>query len=272
MPRTGRASVGGVCYHVLNRGNARRTVFSKDGDYAAFLTALGHAHEELPMRVLAYCLMPNHFHLVLWPHADGDLSRWMHWLTNAHVRRYHQHYHSSGHLWQGRFKAFPIAEDEHLLTVLRYVERNPVRAELVTRAEQWSWSSLLWRSGALGAQLPTYLHAGPVARPADWVAWVNEALTDAELERVRRSVKRGRPYGPDAWAAQTAKRLGLEATLRPQGRPSPERDPKKMDFPFSRPFRPPLFDPGTKLAKLPHSARELRRFRTEAAQLLGIED
>ena len=104
MARTARASVGGLCYHVLNRGNARRTVFYKDGDYLAFLKALRHACDELPMRVLAYCLMPNHFHLALWPYADGDLSRWMHWLLNAHVRRYHQRYHSSGHLWQGRFR------------------------------------------------------------------------------------------------------------------------------------------------------------------------
>ena len=78
---------------------------------------MGNACEHLPMRVLSYCLMPNHFHLALWPHHDGDLGRWMHWLLNAHVRRYHQHYHSSGHLWQGRFKAFPIQHDDHLLTV-----------------------------------------------------------------------------------------------------------------------------------------------------------
>jgi len=82
------------------------------------------------MRVLAYCLMPNHFHLALWPQADGDLSRWMQWVLTAHVRRYHRHYGSSGHVWQGRFKAFPIQADGHLLTVLRYIERNPVRAGL----------------------------------------------------------------------------------------------------------------------------------------------
>jgi REP-associated tyrosine transposase len=105
MPRTARASVGGLCYHVLNRGNARRDVFHKAGDYQAFLKAMADAGREVPMRVLAYCLMPNHFHLVLWPFGDGDLSRWMHWLMTAHVRRYHQHYHSSGHVWQGRFKA-----------------------------------------------------------------------------------------------------------------------------------------------------------------------
>jgi len=117
---------------VIDRGNGRRRVFHKDGDYQAFPKAIGHACIGVPMPVLAYCLMPNHFHLVILPHADGDLSRWMHWVQNTHVRRYHQHHHTSGHIWKGRFKAFPIQADERLLTVLRYVERNPVRAELAS--------------------------------------------------------------------------------------------------------------------------------------------
>src|SRR5438128_1777621 len=172
MPRTARASVGGICYHVLNRGNDRREVFRKEGDYEAFLKALAHASIEIPMRVLALCLMPNHFHLVVWPKEDGELSRWMHWLLNTHVRRYHKHYHSSGHIWQGRFKAFPIQQDEHLLAVLRYVERNPLGPGLAKRAEQWRWSSArCWQDAALR---PSYLQAGPVARPRNWLAWVHE--------------------------------------------------------------------------------------------------
>lgn len=142
MPRTARASAGGYCYHVLNRGNARAQIFHAPDDYHAFLRVLDLACQRIPLRVLAYCLLPNHFHLALWPYADGDLSRWMHWLQTAHVRRYHRHYQSSGHIWQGRFKAFPIQQDEHLLTVMRYIERNPLRAGLVERAEHWEWSSL----------------------------------------------------------------------------------------------------------------------------------
>jgi putative transposase len=141
----------------------------------------------------------------------------MHWLVNAHVRRYHRHYHSDGHLWQGRFKAFPVAHDEHLLTVLRYVERDPVRAELADRAEQWPWSSAHW--WVASAALPPYLHAGPVVRPADWLGWVNEAQTEAEVSRLRRNVARGAPYGAERWVVETAERLGLQATLRPRGRP-----------------------------------------------------
>ena len=127
MPRPKRIVPGGYCYHVLNRGNARQQVFHKPADYTAFIELFDAAQNAARCAVLAYCLMPNHFHLVLWPRNDGDLSRWMQWLQTTHVRRYHAHYHASGHVWQGRFKAFPIAEDDHLLTVLRYVERNPLR-------------------------------------------------------------------------------------------------------------------------------------------------
>jgi putative transposase len=217
MPRTARAAVGGICYHVINRGNARREVFLKEGDYEAFLKAMGHACVEIDMPVLAYCLLPNHFHLVLWPTEDGDLGRWMHWLLNAHVRRYHQHYQTSGHIWQGRYRAFPIEDDDHLLTVLRYVERNPVRAKLARQAERWPWGSARYAAETEGR--PAYLSEGPVPRPRQWLQWVNQALTPAELELLRRSVNRGTPYGSPAWCERTARRLGLESTLRPRGRP-----------------------------------------------------
>jgi putative transposase len=169
MPRTARASVGGYCYHVLNRGNRRAQVFHDADDYAAFLRLLRRASARVPMRLLAYCLMPNHFHLVLWPPGDADLSAWMGWLLTAHVRRHHRRYRSSGHIWQGRLKAFPISEHEHLLSVLRYVERNPLRANLVERAEDWPWSSL--RSWA-APPLVRFLHPGPVPRGPDWLARV----------------------------------------------------------------------------------------------------
>ena len=123
MARPQRNTPGGYCYHVLSRGNARQQVFHKTGDYDAFVRLFDAANEIVPMRVLAYCLMPNHFHLVLWPRGEGGLSCWMQWLLTTHVRRYHKNHATSGHVWQGRFKAFPIQEDEHLLTVLRYVER-----------------------------------------------------------------------------------------------------------------------------------------------------
>lgn len=119
-----------MCSHVINRGDGRRRVFFEDGDYEAFLKAISHACIEVPMPVLAYCLMPNRFHLVLQSLEDGGRSRWMHWLQNARVRRYHKHHQTSGRLWQGRFKLFPIEHDEHWLAVQRYAERNALREAL----------------------------------------------------------------------------------------------------------------------------------------------
>jgi putative transposase len=201
---------------VLNRGNARMKIFHKPRDCPAFLKLMAQACERLPMRVLAYYLMPNHFHLVTWPLKEGDLSRWMQWLTTSHVRRYHGHYKSSGHVWQGRFKSFPVESDRHLWTVCRYVERNPLRANLVKRAEAWEWSSVGWW-GKEGR--PPFLVEGPVERGKGWVAAVNRPETEAELDALRRSVQRGTPYGSDRWRRQVAKRLGLESTLHPRGRP-----------------------------------------------------
>ena len=193
---------------------SRAEIFRKPEDYAAFLTLLRATTGRVSVRVLAYCLMPNHFHVALWPRGDGDLSRFLQWLLTAHVRRYHQHYKSSGHVWQGRFKAFPIQQDGHLLTVLRYVERNPLRAGMVARAEDWLWSSLQERGKEGG-----WLHPSPVSGPQDWQAWVNAPMTDAEVEAIRRSVNRGAPYGEENWVRRTVRRLGLEASLNPRGRP-----------------------------------------------------
>ena len=216
MPRTARAAVGGLCYHVLNRGNGRATLFHDPSDYQAFVALLNKARERLPMRLLAYCLMPNHFHLVLWPHADGDLGRWMQWLLTSHVRRHHRRHGTQGHLWQGRFKAFPVQGDAHLLTVLRYVERNPLRAGLVDRAADWPWSS----ASAHRRDWPhAALDAAPLPRPKGWRAWVDAPQTPAELAALRQSVQRGRPWGNAEWVETTAARLGLNASLRPRGRP-----------------------------------------------------
>ena len=215
MPRTARAAVANLCSHVMSRGNARATVFHDESDYDAFVGLLRRASMRLPMRVLAWCVMPNHFHLVLQPYRDGDLGRWMHWLLTAHVQRHRSRYGTVGRVWQGRFKAAPIQQDDHLAIVLRYVERNPLRAGLIDRAERWRWSSLRARTSGTDP----LLSASPVALPEDWRAFVHQPLTDAELERVRKSISRGGPFGDPAWTRGTAERLGLLSTLRGRGRP-----------------------------------------------------
>jgi putative transposase len=178
------------------------------------------------MRLLAYCLMPNHWHLVVWPQGDGELSDFGHWLSLTHTQRWHAHYHDvgTGHLYQGRYKSFPIAQDEHFLHVCRYGERNPLRADLVRQAEDWRWGSL-WQRQQAEAARTVLLGTWPVPEPADWLAEVNRPQIAAELAAVRRSVERGQPYGAAAWPKRAATRLGLESTFRPRGRPR-----KKPDF------------------------------------------
>lgn len=207
---------------MLNRANARRTIFETDGDYAAFERVLAEAVERAcGIRLLTYCVMPNHWHLVVWPTADGQLSTFMNWLTLTHTQRYRHAHGTVGHgaVYQGRFKSFPVqADHHHFLILCRYVERNPLRAALVQRAEDWRWSGL-WRRQQRDEQGVALLSEWPIERPAGWLDLVNDPQTDAEVEAVRTSVRRGRPLGQDTWQRDAARRLGLEASLRPPGRP-----------------------------------------------------
>ena len=201
---------------MLNRGNARAKVFHKEGDYAAFVDLLAAANERLPMRILGYVLMPNHFHLVLWPRTAGDLSRWMQWLLTRHVRRYHRHYHSAATSGRDASKPFPIEQDEHLVTVLRYVERNPLRAGLVERAQDWHWSSLAWRPKG---KRPAMLAKWPIACPRGWIELRQAAADGSGAPGLATQHRPRHPFGDDRWNQRVAKRLGLESSLRPRGRP-----------------------------------------------------
>ncbi len=220
MPRTARNAPGGLVYHVLNRANGRLRLFKKNDDFLAFEQVLLLAHQRVPIRILDWCIMPNHWHLVLFPREDGELTAFLRWLTLTHAQRW-KHAHAAvghGHLYQGRFKSFPIEQDEHLLTVLRYVERNPLRAGLVRRAEQWRWGSCHVRQNR-SHELNPLLSMWPVDRPARWLETVNLPQGEAAEKMVKESIKRNRPLGGDGWVRRMAERLNLGYTLRPRGRP-----------------------------------------------------
>jgi len=192
------------------------TVYHDERDYEDFVALMAKACKRVQMRVLGYCLMPNHLHLALWPQEDDDMGQWMQWLMTSQVRRHHVRHDTSGHVWQGRYKSFPVQNDAHLATVLRYIERNPVRAGLVSQAADWPWSSHRWWSVPGGQG---FLHPTATVRLPDWPDVVNQPQTQAELAALRTCVKHGRPYGGADWVHQIAARLGLEATLRRVGRP-----------------------------------------------------
>jgi putative transposase len=209
-----------MVFHVMNRGVARMQLFEKPADYQAFEQVLRETVDESPMRICTYALMPNHWHMLLWPTSDGDLAAFMQRLTITHVRRWQEHrgYAGLGHVYQGRYKSFPVEADEHFWRVARYVERNALRANFVLRAEEWRWSSL-WRRSNGTAEERSLLAPWPLDVPADWIDRVNQTDDNEELESIRRSVQRGRPFGQPEWQKEISQRLGLESAYRPTGRP-----------------------------------------------------
>lgn len=222
MSRPSRDFPGGMVYHVLNRGVGRRTLFQKDGDYLAFERVVEEALRTCPMRICAYCLLSNHWHFVLWPEREGELAVFMQQMTNTHVKRWKEHHHEVGygHLYQGRYKCFPVETETYFYQLVRYVERNALRANLVARAQDWCWSSLR-RSQRDDPSFPI-LSAWPLPRPTNWIELVNQPQSEAELDALRRCVQRGSPFGSAPWSAETAKRLGIESTLKTLGRPRKE--------------------------------------------------
>ena len=209
-----------MLFHVLNRGVGRIELFSKEKDCAAFESLLEQTRKSRPMRICAYCLMPNHWHFVLWPEHDGDLAAFMQQLTTKHVRRWQLHRRrvGYGHVYQSRYKSFPVEEEEYFYQLVRYVERNAQCAGLVERAEAWRWSSL-WRRSSGTPEQKQLLSVWPVPYPKGWRQFVNEAQTQAEVDAIRRCLARGQPYGGEDWVRRTAERLGLESTLRLPHRP-----------------------------------------------------
>jgi len=229
MPRSPRADEAGGLYHALNRGNLRADIFMKEADFAAFERILFEGLEIHEVELFSYQLMPNHYHLVLRPLVDGEMSRFIGWVGGTHTMRYHAHYQTSGmgHVYQQRYKSFPIQDDEHFFVVCRYVERNALRAKLVKRAEDWRWGSL-WRWLQKPEPDPNLLSPWPLPRLPRWTARINECLTKEELDAVRLSAQRGKPLGDEGWVESIARRLNLESTMRPRGRP-------KVRFPVEEP-------------------------------------
>jgi putative transposase len=200
----------------------------KNGDYEAFERVLTEAVERHPIRILSWCVMPTHWHFVVWPSEDRQVTDFFRWLTHTHAMRWRVSRNTVGygHLYQGRFKSFPVQSDAHLLTVCRYVERNARTAGLVERAEAWRWGSLWARANGTPA-LRQLLVDGPVPFPDGWAERVNTPLTRKEVLKVGNSMRRDAPFGDETWTNRTADRLGLGHTVRPEGRPPNDKpDPR----------------------------------------------
>ena len=227
---------GGYVYHVVNRAAGQLVLFDSGGDFEAFERLLRDAQTRTAMRILAYCLMGNHWHLLLWPSRDDALTTFMHWLEGTHARRWTLAHDAVGRgaVYQSRFRSTPVQTDHHLLAVWRYIERNPLRANLVASAADWHWSSL---STTRHRRKVPELATPPIDRPSNWLEYVNLPRTDAELAAIRRATGVGAPFGEAVWSESAAAAIGW----RQRGRP------KKGPYPFAGNGAVPLFQRATRI-------------------------
>jgi len=216
MPRPSRTDVADGVYHVINRRVGSMPIFKKKADYLVFEKLLEDCVTVRDMRIIAYCLMPNHWHLLLQPRYDGHMAKVLHWLTTTHTRRWHTHTKTIGEgaLYQGRYKSFPVETNKYLLQVIRYIEKNPLRANLVPCAEDWEFSSFYKRNNKRDSWLSNTI----VELPNNYRDWLH-AQDDESTEQIRASVKRGIPYGSDMWVFETIEKFGLQSTVTEIGRP-----------------------------------------------------
>ncbi|WP_404307948.1 transposase [Neorhodopirellula lusitana] len=227
MGRPKRADAAGHCYHMLNRANLRATIFKKESDYEAFEKIIDEALARYKIELFAYCLMPSHYHLLVRPGEDAEMGRFGHYIGLTHTQRYHAHYKTAGmgHLYQGRFKSFPVQADEHFLTVARYVERNAFASKLCDRPEHWKFGSLHhWSSKT--KTFSQRISPWPIRRTSNWSQHVATDFSKQERDQLDWSVKRGVPFGSETWVEHVARTFELESTMRPRGRPKKNPDPK----------------------------------------------
>ena len=216
MPRIARGLADNQIYHIINRGNRREAVFHDSYDYDKFLKLLLESKEKYSIKIYAYCLMPNHFHLVIYTKYADSLSQAMHWISSSYVRYYNKRYNISGHLWQGRYKSFIVQEDTYLLVLLKYVEANPKRARIVKDCVLYKYSSAKSRVYSVNDCI---LDEPSILLPNNWYEYINSDEKKVDIESIRNSIGRQSPLGDENWRYEMSKKYGLESTLKARGRP-----------------------------------------------------
>ena len=218
MPCRNGLKTADVVFHAFNRAVRGTVLFDSAKDYFAFERIVSEAARRFGLRIICYCLMPNHWHFILWPHEDFQLSKFMHWMELTHAMRWTVSHNvaGTGAVYQGRFKAIPVQTNDYLITACRYVERNALTSFLVPKAEEWQWSSLYSRCNS---RYVIPLHEWPILRPEDWIKLVNQPQTQSEVLALKKALQKGTPFGSKEWQERIADDLGLQKTLRPQGRP-----------------------------------------------------
>ena len=215
MARLARIVLPGIPHHVTQRGNRRERVFFEEGDYALYLDLLAQAAERARVTIWGYCLMPNHVHIIATPGDEDGLRRTFRYVHRHYTGYINARMRVTGHLWQGRFSS--VAMDEaHLVSALRYVALNPVRAKLAARAEDWRWSST---AAHIAGESDRFVDVVPaLERVGDFSAFLGEAFDEAtSYAALRKAESVGRPVGSKAWLADMEKRTGKALAPRRRG-------------------------------------------------------
>lgn len=215
MARLARIVLPGIPHHVTQRGNRRERVFFEDGDYALYLDLLAEAAERSRVAIWGYCLMPNHVHIIAVPSDEDGLRRTFRYVHRHYTGYINARLRVTGHLWQGRFSS--VAMDEaHLVSALRYVALNPVRAKLTERAEDWRWSST---TAHIAGEGDRFVDVAPALdRVGDFTTFLGAAFDDAmSYAALRKAESVGRPVGSKEWLADMEERSGLTLAPRKRG-------------------------------------------------------
>ncbi len=220
MARQPRLDIADQIFHVINRSNARWDIFKSDKDFQGVVKSLVETLELIPIDIFAFCIMSNHWHFVVRPKANGDMGGFFGKFTQKTTQRWHTKHGTvgTGHLFQGRFKSFLVEKDEYFIQLAKYVEANALRAKMVKNAEDWPWSSLCLRlkNSELAKKI---LMPWPIEIPKNYLSLVNHPLAKTQLDNIRTSVEKSRPFGSEAWVGKQVDRYDLGYTLRQPGRP-----------------------------------------------------
>jgi len=214
MSRLPRIVLPEFPHHLTQRGNRKSEVFLDTEDRQFFLSLVEEHTQDNGIKVSSYCLMINHFHLIVHPATKLGLSKGMHRIDGVYAEYFNQKYQLTGHLWQDRFFAC-VLDNSHFWKAVRYVEQNPVRAGMVSRAEKYQWSSAAAHCGQRDDPLLSEI---PLSAPHDdWRDWLAEGLPEAEHKRIRRATKRGAPYASESFIRELEQLLDLRLLPRKLG-------------------------------------------------------
>jgi putative transposase len=219
MPRIARIVIPGIPHHVTHRGNNGQKIFRHDEDYEIYLNYLRHYAKIFGLRIIGFCLMPNHVHMIVIPQFEYSIAKAVgisHMKFSQHMNK---KYNRSGHLWGGRYFSCPV-DEKHLVASMRYIELNPVNASIVTKPWAYRWSSAAAHIGRKDIfKLPDIQYWYSIYSPDDWYQFLGESIDPAIIRAIKKHLKTGKPLGSDSFIRMIERETGRRMKRAKRGRP-----------------------------------------------------